>query len=134
MEVMMSLIKWNDSYSTGIQKMDEQHKHWMEVINRFYDELNTKNFKDNTMKLLDDAIQYTSFHFSQEEELMAKHGYPHLEEQKKEHNAIKEKLNSYRDMLVQGKLNVSQPITREMKSWFNNHITNMDKEYGPFIR
>ena len=86
------------------------------------------------MKLLDDAIQYTSFHFSQEEELMARHGYPHLEEQKKEHNAIKEKLNSYRDMLVQGKLNVSQPITREMKSWFNNHITNMDKEYGPFIR
>ena len=41
----MSLIKWDDSYSTGIQKMDEQHKHWMEVINRFYDELNTKNFK-----------------------------------------------------------------------------------------
>jgi len=37
-------------------------------------------------------------------------------------------------MLDQGKLNVSQPITREMKSWFNNHITNMDKECGPYLQ
>ncbi len=130
----MPLLKWDDSYSTGIERMDDQHKKWINIINRFYDDLNNVGFKDNTKKLLDDAIEYTHHHFSQEEELMKKMNYPKLAEHHAEHERIKKKLVDFKQALEKGALNVSQPITNELKNWFREHVTALDKEYGDYSK
>ncbi len=126
----MPLLHWDEKYSTGIREMDEQHKKWMELINRFYDRINDVKLQDNMKDTLKEAIDYTVYHFDQEEKFMADKGYSKLSEQKKEHERIKNKLFEFQDLLDHDKLVVSSPLTREMKSWFNEHITNMDKEYG----
>lgn len=128
----MALIKWNDDYSTGIQEMDEQHKKWMEIINRFYDNLSRKDLKTNMSQLLNEAIDYTAFHFREEEALMKKMGYPGIQEQEEEHERIRSVLDEYKIRLQRGTLNVSQPLTNELKSWFSSHITDLDKEYGSY--
>lgn len=129
----MPLMKWSEEFNTGVREMDEQHKKWMQVINNFYDHLQDKTLKSNIAELLDEAIEYTAYHFSEEEALMKRFNYPDYEKQKEEHAKITAHLAEYRVMLDEGRLNVSQPVTSEMKSWFNNHITDMDKGYGEFI-
>jgi len=33
---MASFMKWDDSYSVGIQKIDDQHKKLIEIISDYY--------------------------------------------------------------------------------------------------
>jgi hemerythrin len=46
----MSFMDWSIDYEIGIPEMDSQHKKWLELLNRFYDHLNTGEFNK---KLLD---------------------------------------------------------------------------------
>jgi hemerythrin len=55
-----------------------------------------------------------------------------LQEQEEEHERIRSVLDEYKIRLKRGTLNVSQPLTNELKSWFSSHITELDKEYGSY--
>lgn len=129
----MPLIKWKENYNTGISSMDAQHQTWVSIINEFYDQLNKEANKKNLEKLLEKAINYTNYHFEEEESMMEKHNFSGLAEQKKEHDEIREKLREFKERFDKGRLYISIPVTTELKSWFQHHITEMDKEYGEEI-
>lgn len=129
----MSLLQWKEEYNTGIQKMDEQHKKWMSIINQFYDQLQKREMHDNLGELLYKAIDYTNFHFSEEEKMMETYHFSGLEQQKKEHAEIRSKLSEMEKRYKEGRLDISLPVTSEMKSWFNRHISKLDNEYGKEI-
>jgi len=128
----MGFMKWNDSYKIGVDAMDKQHQKWLSILNDFYDNMDDKKITDNMIKMLDEAIRYTLFHFKEEEAYMTRIGYPKLVDQKKKHAEIAGKLKGYKDQLSSGKTVMSVAVTSEMKKWFNEHITNDDKAYGQY--
>ena len=81
----MDRIVWDNSFSVGIEEIDEQHKKWISIINDLHDALMSgKNLGSITGKSLKAMEEYAHFHFSFEEEYLQKAGYPYLENHKKE--------------------------------------------------
>lgn len=125
----MSFYKWSSDYEFGIPEIDEQHKHFLELLNRFYDGLIEQAEKDQLVALLNEAIDYSHYHFSEEEKLMQDIGYEALIDQKKMHSDIEDKIENFKDKIIMDKLVLSKAITNELKSLFDSHILIEDKKY-----
>lgn len=86
---------FTDKYKTDIQLVDDEHRRLFEIIKEandlIFEELLHDKY-DKIIELLSELKDYTEFHFSDEEKLMEKIGYPGLEAQQRAHAAFIEKL------------------------------------------
>lgn len=128
----MGFMNWESKYELGIDEMDQQHQKWLEILNQFYDQLNGENINQKIVKMVDQVIDYTEFHFSEEEKFLDQLNYPMLGEQKEMHEQICETIKSFKQELEQEKMIISTRITRELKRWFTEHILHEDKKYADY--
>jgi hemerythrin-like metal-binding protein len=125
----MAFIKWIPDYEFGISEMDEQHKHFAELLNRFYEGLVDQNTKDQLLVLLNESIDYTHYHFSEEEKMMQDIGYAALIDQKKMHRDIENRIENFKEKILLDKPVLSMEVVNEIKSWFIYHIQIEDRKY-----
>ena len=77
---------FTDKYITGIELVDEEHKHLFDIIRDTNDVIHAELLHDKydeIIRLLSELREYTETHFSDEEKLMEKIGYPGLATQKR---------------------------------------------------
>lgn len=129
----MPVFTWNDSYSVSVGEMDSQHKKLIDIINKLYDSMQQGQSGAALSGIVGDLLNYTRQHFSAEERYMQQHGYPKYAEQKKEHEFFIDKVKKYQDDLNSGKTSFSVDMSVFLKNWLVNHISKVDKEYGPFF-
>ena len=135
---MELFVEWEDKYSVGIEKIDKQHKRLFEVINRLYYSRGNK-----THAVLGETIQelidYTKTHFTDEEQLMRKNGYRDYEAHKKKHESFIEKVKKFNNeyQKVDDDLLEEYSLVTEillfLKTWLCDHILVVDKEYIPHL-
>lgn len=82
------MLQWKDDFSVGIPLIDEQHKRLFEIGNTIAELLKTYDGQDAFIEIMDqiDAlVEYTKYHFEQEEKLMDHYHYSDIEAHIKEH-------------------------------------------------
>jgi hemerythrin len=129
----MALFTWSDKFAVNILEIDAQHKRLIELINMLYDAMKQGKGKDVLGKVLADLVTYTVYHFSTEEKLFQKFGYPEYEVHKKEHDNLTLKAKDLKEKFNQGKTMITIEVMNFLKDWLNNHILNSDTQYGPFL-
>jgi hemerythrin-like metal-binding domain len=127
-------MEWSSEYEVGITEIDNQHKKWLELLNAFYDNLTKDNNDKQLLVLITEAAEYGKYHFEEEEKVMELLGYPHLDEQKKMHSEIAEKIMIFQNKVQNGQPLISLTVTNEFKSWFRNHILIEDHKIGEFVK
>lgn len=125
----MGIFKWGAEYELGIPEMDKQHQRWIEIINGFYDNLERKDVDSKVLNMINDVLDYTNYHFTEEEKMMESIGYSELDEQKKMHELITVKMKEYKRKIESKELLLSITVTNELKDWLKNHILVEDKKY-----
>jgi hemerythrin-like metal-binding protein len=130
----MAFLNWEAKYEFGIPEMDKQHKKWLEILNKFYDQVSSGDIKKNMGTMVDEALQYTKFHFSEEEKFMAKMNFGNIKEQQKMHKEIISTLEKFKSDLNSKKLITSTALTNELKNWFKMHILVEDMKYADHFR
>ncbi|MFC2330734.1 MAG: bacteriohemerythrin [Treponema sp.] len=131
---MARFIEWDSKYDVGIEAVDKQHRHLVDLMNDLYDaclgekwELDQK-FKDVMKELVD----YVMVHFKDEEKIMEAIKYPNLKEHKQTHEGfIKEMLSSV-SAYTNGKQLVPNSFVRFLRDWLFNHILIDDKEWARY--
>ena len=130
---MAELITWSDKYSVNNSLMDSQHKKLIALINELNSAMKEGKGKLILHKIFDGLINYTKYHFSNEEQLMKKANYPGLIE----HQQIHKDLTKQVIVLQEKYLTDSNLVTFEtmgfLKNWLLNHIEGTDKKYSKFI-
>ena len=129
----MALFTWNNLLSVNIDKIDEEHKKLISMLNEFYDNIASKSNKENISELITKMKDYTIFHFTNEERLLRQHEYPKLKEHVNEHKIFIEKVNEMEKRFMEGKLVLSLEATTFLKDWLQNHIMVSDKQYSNFL-
>lgn len=114
--------------------MDMQHRKWLDMLNSFYSQIGEDGMQERVVSLIDGVLDYTHYHFSEEEKLLDSMGYPAVGEQKGMHNDIIDTIQDFREKAVNGKLIVSLSLTSELKRWFREHILIEDKKYAEYYR
>lgn len=138
MRVGHELLKWSDALATGVARIDQQHKMLINILNDANQCFRDGQDAEAQVKIMEDLIGYTTYHFDSEEELMEAGGYGERlpDEEKRhvrEHRAFAKAASDYQLALKQGK-----PIDYEMlfgflNNWLVNHVMGTDQKFGRFL-
>ncbi|MFA6064508.1 MAG: bacteriohemerythrin [archaeon] len=128
----MKLIQWTDELSTGIKKIDDEHKKFLGLLNTSNRLVRAKKYKALN-KQLPDLFSYAKTHFSTEEDLFEKYNYPFSNEHKNEHLQLLEKTITFYDDAKNGK-NVGEDLMDFLKDWFQNHLKKHDFKYTKYFQ
>ncbi len=123
------MIEWNDKYSVGISIIDEEHKKFIDIINKV---IVTKEQNDNpegVREVLYEMIKYAINHFATEETRMIKFNFPEYQLHRNEHLDFTDKAVASINKLVNGDYQVANEILEYLKRWLVNHIQETDKKY-----
>jgi hemerythrin-like metal-binding protein len=124
--------KWDESLSVGIKLMDLQHEMLLNVIAVVSEALTEEKY-DLAVEKFELLVNYTEYHFYEEEKLMMREAYPDISEHKIMHIEIMNKVHSYGKDLESGDFSEAKEIVEFLESWLVNHIKGQDKKYGAMI-
>ena len=81
----MAKLVWTDQFILGVEVIDQQHRTILDYVNQLDDARNNGQSKKQIGKLINKLVEYTLYHFSFEEGLQEKAGYPFLKPHQKSH-------------------------------------------------
>ncbi len=128
-------IKWERKFEIGIPMIDKQHKVLVEMCNELYEGLlrNRENaytsIDEPLRKALHASVEYVKEHFSAEEKLMQKCGYPGYAEHKKRHEVFIEKILKTAKEFETAPLTRSFHLVKFIYDWILEHIAHEDTLY-----
>lgn len=99
-----------------------QHKKLVAMLNELYEAMSGGAASGPVLKKsIDELLTYTKTHFSYEEQLMKKSGYPEFEEHVQKHHAMVKRVQEFAKKLNQ---DASQPVLEFasfLKDWLQKH-------------
>jgi hemerythrin-like metal-binding protein len=130
----METINWSARYSVGVEKLDEQHKQIIAMLNRLVTSPEARDANSEAMsEILTTMTRYSLEHFKTEEGLLKEHGYPDLEEHRQEHAAYRRKAIDFSTATSLGVESVPQILVSYLLEWWTNHILKEDMKYKSFF-
>ncbi|OPJ55830.1 bacteriohemerythrin [Alkalithermobacter paradoxus] len=125
------MIKWKDEYLIGVEKIDEQHKHLVNIANKTYEVLNDDfcvDKYDKIVEILKELEEYTIFHFAEEESYMKEIGYKKMFTHKIEHDEFVQKIRNIDLESIDNEQNECLlDIVNFIVDWLVSHILEKDK-------
>ena len=131
----MKKIEWEKSLATGIKSIDYEHKMLIERLNAVIEAIEKNQGEGTIAKTLDFLLDYTNFHFSNEEKFISSHGYPGLELQQKQHKQFKDSVNQLiLDFQQDGAdKEIALQIHDLLYVWLKKHIMEVDHKLSQFV-
>ncbi|MGB1199347.1 MAG: bacteriohemerythrin [Thalassotalea sp.] len=124
---------WKESYSVGIESLDNDHKKLINLLNQFTTAYDYAMSEEYERQALRDLIDYTQYHFQREEQLLAEHHFPDLLAHKAQHKKMIAQVNSFMDLYNEQGHNALDEISDFLSNWLINHINGTDKEYSALL-
>ena len=122
---------WSDDFLVGVAEIDEQHRRLIEMIGSFYEALREKKPASEALAaLLDGLVEYTRYHFTTEERLMARSGFPASKDHREQHARFVSTVGNLVERVSSGQLVLSLEATSFLREWLVNHILKSDKALG----
>lgn len=131
-------IIWNDSYLTGIDRIDEQHKVLVNTLNEANVRLAANVTRDLLEQITRDLLSYAIYHFETEETLMKTYDYAGMsaaeeDKHRNEHRSFSQQVVALREGLRDGRLVTREDLLSFLNNWLINHILHTDKHFGEFL-
>jgi hemerythrin len=130
----MPLIEWNDAFSVGVQKLDEQHRQFLFLTNQLFDSMQGTQDRQVVGSVLKELQQSMAIHFKAEESLMKMYHYPNINEHSLEHEEAIRKVNKLVVDYERDLQTVDIELLKFLSDWIQNHILQTDRKYIPFFR
>ena len=121
-------INWNSSYNIGIERIDFEHRIFLELVNSFKKAIESSYSKSQLLRLLMEIEKYAEFHFISEENLMMRIEYPDFNRHQIMHFELLEQFNlaKYDELGLEN-------FYLFIKDWFINHTILEDIKIKKFI-
>ncbi len=98
----MAFLEWHNTYSVGKAEIDNQHKHVLFIVNHFLETIAIEVGGEDLYRVIDstvsELIDYTIYHFSTEEKVLSLYDYPGLDEHRKEHLDLIDKVLNFTEV------------------------------------
>ena len=123
------LVGWNDSFKIGISWVDDQHKVLFGLINNLYTTYGKSKSKSQLKHVLDELLDYTIYHFGNEEEVFKQINYEGTEKHLVQHKRFIDQIKSFREEFNAGDVSVALDVVHFLQDWLVTHIQRTDKAY-----
>ncbi len=127
-----------DEYITGIPLIDEQHKHYVELVNKLIINYNNGVMEKTALNAyIREIFTYAVEHFDAEEYLMRSENYPLYEEHLNNHNVFRDKIDGFISEMDSEDMNVDDYVYNLNKwliDWFKIQVLNDDVKLANFLK
>ena len=129
------MVEWEDKFSVGNSEIDEQHKKLVDMVNELSESINKYHGDEKLLinHLLDELFEYTSFHFSSEEEAMRKSSFPELDNHIQIHKDLVNQLVEKRERLLNSGVVTILEMAVFLEDWLVDHILYEDMKYKEYV-
>lgn len=131
------MMVFDKSLETGNGLIDEQHQELIDRVNKLTESLETSREKRVAVQTLDFLLDYTVFHFSEEEKLQEKASYPGYAAHKAQHESFVKAVNELREMLEEEEGPSDAfvaAVNKNVVEWLRNHIQICDRKVAEFVK
>ncbi|BAE51899.1 bacteriohemerythrin [Paramagnetospirillum magneticum] len=125
-------LVWRDEYSVNIQRIDNHHRRLFEMSNRLIEAVRLSKGKAEIGEALDFLMGYAMYHFSEEEALLERYGYPEGAGHASRHRRLMAQARELEEHLASAAISADEVLTF-LQDWIVNHILMEDRRYAPFI-
>ena len=125
-------IVWTEKNNVEVPILDEQQRGIVSTINSFHYFIQEGRGDEVLRPTLATLENYTTIHFTTEEALMERAGYPDIEDHKALHKElIKKTADISRESVY---LKDPDMALKFLRQWWLSHINVEDKKYAPYVR
>ncbi|PLX98099.1 MAG: hemerythrin [Desulfuromonas sp.] len=130
----MVYFKWREEYETGLPQIDLQHTMIVNMINELFVALGSSAADVTAGKNLEKLVLYVEEHFAFEEAEMRQYGYPDLEPHLAEHRRLQAEVRAMYESYQSNQRISAFELIEFLKEWFQQHIAEVDGEFGKHFR
>jgi len=128
-------MKWSERFSTGISRIDDQHRMLFKMAEDFREALEAGTGSRVYGLLLQSVEQYSHAHFGFEESCMARHVCPAAEINKAAHRQFLQLLASFQRRFDASGFESgdARRFVDAIDDWIENHISRIDVQIKPYV-
>lgn len=130
----MAFVDWKPQYSVGHPEIDEQHKRLVGLINQLHEAMKAGGRPEDLMRIMNELVNYTRYHFAHEEKLMQQAGYSDLAAHQRVHRSMVEQVEKLRQEAGANRAGFSIKLMGFLKNWLTDHILGSDMKYAPALK
>jgi len=128
----MSIFVWNKSFELGIEQFDDHHRRLVGLLNKMYDDFAAGTSQESLESVLDELVDYATYHLAAEEHWMKEQRYPELQQHQEEHKGFSNRIVEIQKDYHGRKAKLSLEVLIYLKEWLSDHILKTDAAYGQF--
>lgn len=131
----MKISGWSELYSVYHPELDKHHRKLFEYF-MLLDQAIAKGSVSHQFlaEIVKGLSDYTDYHFTLEEELMRRYGYPYYDEHKQLHEQFVHDVDVFRQECASGSDRLLQSIKNYLERWLVEHILTADKKYASYFK
>lgn len=129
-------IAFDKSLETGNALIDQEHKELIDRVNKLLESCYTGTEKRNAIQTLNFLLDYTEYHFADEEKLQEEASYPGLKAHKAQHKEFVKAVHDLLDMLEEEEGPTDAfvaAVNKNITDWLINHIQIQDKAVAAYV-
>ena len=130
-------IKFDQSLETGNETIDGQHRELIDRVNSLLESCYTGTEKRTAIQTLNFLLDYTVYHFNDEEKLQEEVCYPGIEAHREQHKVFVQAVNDLLEMLEEEEGPTDafvDAVNKNISDWLVNHIQVQDKAVASYIK
>jgi hemerythrin len=130
----MPIMSWDSSLDVGVEAMNLEHQEILTAMNRVYDAAAQGLSGEPVNSLVANLGSVCRRHFSDEERLMERAGYPERERHMQLHARLLAQLDEHAEAIREAKGRTSAEFFNFLKFWLTSHIRGIDTRYTPYVK
>jgi|JFJP01.1.fsa_nt_gi hemerythrin-like metal-binding protein len=132
----MKICEWIPEYTVGIHVLDEHHQELFEILNTLFSLMADGSEDKPILRVLRELMDYTHYHFEEEEKMMVKMSYPDLDAHRKSHQKLIQLMKDYYAEASQEGMAifVAVKVANVGLEWLKNHILKEDHLYYVYMK
>ncbi|MBC17577.1 MAG: hypothetical protein CL942_11065 [Desulfovibrio sp.] len=130
----MKKLVWSSQLNLGVKPIDEQHKWLVHLTNNLRSAIASGVHNDLLLEVCQELVDYTDYHFRDEELLMEEYEYDGLDSQRKSHQYIRDQIHDFLKRLESGETVAAENLLETLRKWLVNHVAHSDMKLAQHIR
>jgi hemerythrin len=126
------MLKWDDKYELGNEKIDAEHRIFLGLIVDFHDAAMRGESTDKLIRIFKEISKYAEFHFLSEENVMTEYNYPEQPQHAQMHSRLLSEAKDKLYQLIRGSISPDE-VFEFLFEWFAFHTSTEDKKLVGFI-
>lgn len=130
----MAYFEWGPDLVVDNGVIDAEHMKLVDLVNELHTATSEGRGQEVVGRIMKELIEYTVYHFRNEEGLMDSVKFPGLAQHKTGHDQFIAELRKLQGKYEAGSITVASQLSTVLRDWLSLHIRREDKEIVKFTK